>query len=151
MQRTVSRGWRQHNGESHLRPQDLGVRLDRTNIHYAPGNQLDPAKRLPITTQGELTLRAVGRIVVNLARLLGLKHGLEVENSDQFVNAGHAAMIAKGILLGVQQRRHSRRHSQTAEYPPAGSRVKGIHFGWSPLSEPSSKRREPSPRFDRRF
>src|SRR5579884_2876832 len=126
MQRRVSRGWRQHNRKRHFRSQDLGVRLNGADIRDSLRNQIDPAKRFTIPAQSELTLSAVRSVVVDLAWLFGVKNSLEIESIDHFVDAGHAAVIAKGILLGLQQRRR-RSHAQSAEYPAPRGRVEGIH------------------------
>ena len=101
----VAGGRRNQDGVSHRGAEDLGGRMDGAGVENPVGKQLHPIESLTVAAEGELAVRPVGRVVVVVAWDLGVCHGFEVECRDEFVQRGNAAVIAEGILLGVEQRR----------------------------------------------
>ena len=90
-------------GEVHPGPQYFGGGRNRADVRHGPRHQIHPLERFPVAAKRKLAVGAVSREIVDLARQPGIRHRLEIEYRSQFIEAGHAAVIAKRIQLGSEK------------------------------------------------
>ena len=98
--------------------ENFGGGLDRADVHHATGHKFDPVERFPIPAQREFAFRAVSRVSVGLARQLGKRYGFEFNSGFEFVHSRNTGMIAKRILLRLEQRRSREAGAQSAKNAP---------------------------------
>src|SRR5262249_49155052 len=83
--------------------ENFGGGLNRRRVENPLRYDLHPIEGFAIAAQRELTVGAVGGVVVVVAQDLGVGDGLEIERRDQFVQCRNAAMVAKWVLLRTEQ------------------------------------------------
>lgn len=108
-----------HDRERHLRAEQFERGLRRIYRSDSPGHKLDPVVGLAVAAEGKLAVYPVRGVVVGRSRHLREGHRLEVKRGVEFVHARNAAVIAKGILLGEQERRTGDKGGQSLQGLPS--------------------------------
>jgi hypothetical protein len=75
-----------------------------TVLIHTPWEPAPPIVGLAIAPQREFAFAAMRHVHEEVTRHFRERDGFELGYGGEFVHAGHAAMVAEGILLGVEQR-----------------------------------------------